>query len=346
MNSLLRSLWWPCVAGVLLVLSGCSGGGGTGSPAGKIKVAFVSNNAASFWLLAEAGCKDQAKIDDVEIDFQRPRDGTSRQQKEIIDTLLAQGVKGIAISVKDPENQSDYLKDKVAAKVPLLCVDNDAPESGRRCYIGTNNVAAGKTVGKLVREALPQGGTVALFVGQIEPINARERTQGVLEELGFEGGATKSKDGKYILHTPKPLTDNVDNRTAQNNAATVLAQLKDEGNIALVGLWAYNPPAILKAVKAAKLEGKVRIVGFDEDEETLQGIDDGWIFATVVQNPYEFGRESVKYLAKLARGEKVTFPENGQKYIDARIVTKAGGGSDKRLVAKDYLKQVNEWLGK
>src|SRR5205823_10001037 len=54
------------------------------------------------------------------------------------------------------------------------------------------------------------------------------------------------------------------------------------------------PISILNAAKEVKLEGKVKIVGFDEDLETLKGIDDGYIYGTVVQNPYEFGKRSVR----------------------------------------------------
>ena len=153
---------------------------------GKIKVAFVSNNEEEFWSIAQAGTRKAARDFNVEVLFRRPKQGTAAAQKEIIDDLLGNGVKAIAISVIDPKNQTDYL-DKIAAQVPLIAVDNDAPQSKRRCYIGTDNVAAGRAVGKLVKEVLSDGGTIAIFVGQPDPINARERRQGVLDELKDDG---------------------------------------------------------------------------------------------------------------------------------------------------------------
>src|SRR5206468_2087797 len=77
---------------------------------------------------------------------------------------------------------SSYL-DEVASKVKLVTVDNDAPKSGRLAYIGTDNYTAGRTVGKLIKEAMPDGGVLAIFVGMGEPLNARQRHQGVLDEL-------------------------------------------------------------------------------------------------------------------------------------------------------------------
>jgi ribose transport system substrate-binding protein len=223
-------------------------------------------------------------------------------------------------------------------------VDNDAPKSKRKCYIGTDNVKAGRAVGKLIKEAMPKGATLALFVGLAEVDNARERIQGILEELGFEADKLKSKDGRYRLHRKEAFADQASPRVARELAHTALAQLQDETDICLVGLWAYNPPAILSAVKEKKLVGKVTIVGFDEDFNTLKGIDEGAIYGTVVLNPYEFGRKSVEVMASLARGEEVEFPANSFLPIPERIVTKEGGNG--RLKASEYYAEIRKILDK
>jgi len=147
-----------------------------------IKVGFVSNNAEDFWSIAEAGTIKAANDFGVEVLFRRPQSGTAADQQIIIKDLLTQGVQAIAISVNAPEDQLDLLNE-VADKIPLITQDNDAPKSRRRCYVGTDNYTAGREVGKLVKEAMPGGGTIGIFVGKPDPINARERRQGVLDEL-------------------------------------------------------------------------------------------------------------------------------------------------------------------
>ena len=166
--------------------------GGAAGEAGEGKdvVAFVSNNEAEFWTIAETGTRKAARDLGVKVLFRRPKTPTAAAQKEIIEDLLNQGIKAIAVSVIDPKNQKDYLN-SIADKVALITVDNDAPDTRRRCYIGTDNVAAGRAVGKLVKEVLPDGGTIAIFVGQPDPINAQQRRQGVLDELADEGKAQK-----------------------------------------------------------------------------------------------------------------------------------------------------------
>lgn len=157
----------------------------------KVKVGFVSNNEAEFWTIAEAGTRKAAEEFGVEVLFRRPKQPTAAAQKEIIEDLLNRGAQAIAISVIDPVNQKDYLN-QIADRVPLITQDNDAPDTKRKCYIGTDNYEAGKAVGKLVKEVLPSGGTIGIFVGQPDPINARQRRQGVLDELA----GTKDATGK------------------------------------------------------------------------------------------------------------------------------------------------------
>jgi ribose transport system substrate-binding protein len=156
--------------------------------AGRPTVALVSNNSEMFWTICEAGAraaerdlKDKPDLA-VNVVFQRPSNATVAEQKQIIDDLVSKGVKAIAVSVINPENQAAHLN-SVAERIPLITQDNDAPNTKRRCYIGTDNVKAGREVGRLIKQAMPQGGAIAIFVGQLEPLNARQRRQGVLDEL-------------------------------------------------------------------------------------------------------------------------------------------------------------------
>src|SRR5947209_3093742 len=126
----LRTLTLWAVPFALAALPACnsstkpSGAGRADMP----KVAFVSNNADPFWNIVESGCTKGAGETGVDLIFKKPGSGSAAEQKEIIDSLVGQGIKAISISVIDPKNQTADL-DAVAAKVPLLAVDNDAPES-------------------------------------------------------------------------------------------------------------------------------------------------------------------------------------------------------------------------
>lgn len=317
--SLLRAL---ATAALALTLPAC----GTDTQPGKdapIKVGFVSNNAAPFWTIAEAGTSEGARKYGVEVLFRRPQSGTASEQKKIIEDLLVQDVKAIAISVNDPKNQTEFLNE-VAARVPLFTQDNDAPESKRLCYVGTDNYTAGQEAGKLVQGALPDGGTIAIYVGRPDAINGQERRQGVLDVLaGHKNAPGPTQFGKYTLHSPPAFYDYVNQQKCKDQAAETLTTLQGMDRVCLIGLWEYNPPALLRAVEAAGKLGKIAIVAFDENEATLQGVRDGYIFGTVVQQPYLFGMESVRLMAAVARGDRLVIPADGKLYIPHKVITRS-----------------------
>ncbi len=302
---------------------------------GRIKVAFVTNNPDPFWTIAERGTEKGAKEFDVDCVVRKPQ-GDASDQKKIIDSLLNQNIKAVSVSVIDPVNQAPYLND-VCKKVKLFTQDNDtlqddpARKTDRICYIGTNNYDAGRAAGHLVEEALPEGGEIAIFVGDLAGLNAQQRKQGVLDELAGVKDAKGPTYGKYHLHadvyTDQPEGAQKGKANALNAITKLKSELENGKRVCFIGLWAYNPPAILDAVKDKGVLGKVQIVAFDEAPETLDGIRDGHIVGTVVQQPFEFGYQSVKLMAAAARGDNSAIPANGRLYVPHFVVTKDGKAS-------------------
>ncbi|HEX3146861.1 MAG TPA: substrate-binding domain-containing protein [Gemmataceae bacterium] len=341
-----RSLLFAASMAVFAFLPSCNRGGDSG----KIKVAFVTNNPEDFWTIAEKGAKDAADKHGVELIFRKPDKGDTGIQRDIVNELVAKGVQGIAVSVINPEEQTPDLK-QVATKTNLLTVDNDATASGRLCYIGTDNYEAGKAVGRLVKEVMPQGGTVAIFVGQITPINARQRFQGVVDELAGQKDAKGPTIGKYTLYKNEAITDGAQRATCLDNAKDAIEKLTGTENVCMVGLWAYNAPAILEAAKSKNAAARIKIVSFDEYPDTLTAIDKGEIYATVVQDPYNFGYKSVELMAEMAKsGDKSVATNKPLQNIDYRVVVKEAAkdpvtGKD-RLAARDFQKELNKLMGK
>lgn len=309
----------------LLLLACCTMLLGCNKPSDKVKVAFVTNNPHEFWTYAEHGCKKGEKEFGVEVIFKRPAQGSPAEQQEIVDRLVVMGVKGIAVSPCDAKNQASYF-DKVADQIPLVTQDSDLPAGSKRvCYLGTDNLGAGKAAGKMVKEVLPEGGKIVILVGSLDAKNAQERRQGVLDELAGAADAKGPMLDKWELIDT--YTDDGKQEICKTKVDNVLVQYlndskNDPAKLCLVGLWAYNPPAALEAVKAANLQGKVKIVGFDEHGKTLSGIQDGSIHGTVVQAPYEFGYEATRILAGLAKGDKSVLPAGGIKYIPHQVIKK------------------------
>lgn len=270
-------------------------------------IAFIAGAATDFWTFAEAGCKKaDAELPGYNVVFKYTTDGATEEQKRIVDDLLVNGIAGVVIAPLDPINQSPFV-DQTAQKIPVMITDSDIPNSKRLCYIGTSNIEAGHEAGKLIKEALPSGGKVLLFVGKADAQNAKERIQGINEEL----------KGSNIEITGIK-TDNIDRVRAKANVSDALVSNPEVK--CFVGLWSYNGPAILNAVKESGKLKDVKIVCFDEEEETLQGVKNGQIVGTVVQQPYEFGYQSIHLMAKYLSGNKKSLPNNGQIIIPATII--------------------------
>jgi ribose transport system substrate-binding protein len=318
-----------CVA---LAIPGCgkkesdtTAAAGSAQPRKKLKLAFVSNNAATFWTIARSGCMEaQKELGDVDVDFRIPSSGSAAEQQQLLDDLLAKGVDGVAVSPVDPANQTELL-DKVASQALLITQDSDAPNSKRVSYIGTDNTAAGVQAGKMIKEVLPDGGKIMLFVGSMDAQNAKERFAGIKQEL--QGSKVEIIDVR---------TDETDPSRAQRNAEDTLVKYPDIS--CLVGLWNYNGPAILNAVRSAGKAGKVKIVCFDENEETLGGVASGDIYGTVVQQPFEFGKQAITRMDQYLHGDKSAFPAAGKLFIPTLSIKKDS--------VADFQAKLKQLLGK
>jgi ribose transport system substrate-binding protein len=290
-----------------------------------LKVAFVTNNASDFWTIARKGCEQaDSELPGVDVEFRIPSDGTAAEQRRIVDDLMAKGISGIAISPVDPSNQTQLIND-IAKQALVITQDSDAPESNRACYIGTDNVAAGRQAGQLIKEALPSGGKIMIFVGKLDARNAQERYQGIKEAL--QGSAVQIIDVR---------TDDTDRVRAKSNVSDAMVKYPDIA--CLVGLWSYNGPAILNAVKDAGKVGQIKIVCFDEEDETLAGVKDGAIYATVVQQPYEFGYQSVHLMAKVLAGDRSVIPANKLLIIPTLVI--------KRDNVQEFTTKINRQRGR
>ncbi len=302
-----------------------SNGSARNNSATAKRVAFVTNNASDYWTIARKGTeKADAELNDITVEFEIPSDGTAAEQTRIINDLVAGGISGIAMSPVDPANEVQLIND-TAKKSLVITQDSDAPTSERAVYIGTDNKAAGRQAGELIKEALPDGGKIMVFVGKLDAQNAKDRFDGIKEVL--QGTKVEIVDVR---------TDDTDLARAKSNVADAMVKTPDLAG--LVGLWAYNGPAILNAVKDANKVGQIKIICFDEDDQTLAGIKDGGIYGTIVQQPYEFGYRAIYLMAKILKGDKSDIPAGKQIFVPTLVIKKDS--------VEEFTKKINGLRGR
>jgi ribose transport system substrate-binding protein len=213
------------------------------------------------------------------------------------------------VSAVDPKHQTEGL-DKIASQTLLFTTDSDAPQSKRIAYIGSSNTDAGKQAGSLMLKALPNGGKCIGFVGLLEADNARERIEGIKDAIA--GSKVELIDVRG---------DDIDQTRAKRNVEDALAKNPDID--CMVGIYSYNTPRIYEVLKESGKLGQIKIIGFDGDPITLGGVHEGTIVGTVLQQPYEWGYEGMKLMAKYLEGDKSVVPAGKLIIVPTKIVDKS-----------------------
>ena len=274
----------------------------------ELKLAIVTNNASDYWKVFAFGVREYEKKAGVKIDILMPPSGRIQEQNGMIEDLVAKGYHGIAVSAISPEDQKIALN-AAAAKLNLVCFDSDAPDSDRIAYVGTDNVAAGRVMGRQIAKLLPAGGKVATFCGVFAAKNATERLRGINEALA---------DTKAEVVTR--LEDQTDRAKALVNVENVVNG--PSGVTLLCGLWSYNGPAIATAIDRGGMRGKIKAVAFDEEDGTLGAIENGTIDATIVQDSVGTGSAAAMLLHRLATEGEAAVPKGGTIDTGVRVIDK------------------------
>ena len=292
------------------------------SPRPNCHVAFVSNGVADFWTIAKAGALAAGRRIGCRVTVEFPGGGLG-DQKRMLEDLVTKGIDGVSVSPIDPVNQAEVLQ-LVAERSFLVTNDSDAPKAPRLCYIGMDNYLAGRMCGELAREGLPGGGKVAIFIGRLEQDNAKRRRQGFIDGLlGRPNDPARHDDpsrpiveaGYTIVGT---WTDSFDRAKAKANIEDVMIKHPD---LALVtGLFEYNSTLAVEVFRQAGKAGAIKVAAFDEGADVINGIRDGTVLGTVVQDPYMYGYESVRVLEALNRGDASAIPSDGVLSIPARVI--------------------------
>jgi ribose transport system substrate-binding protein len=127
----------------------------------------------------------------------------------------------------------------------------------------------------------------------------------------------------------------MDQTRAKRNVEDMLTARSDIA--CFIGVYAYNTPQIVQALQAAGKAGQITVVGFDSDQGTLEGIRNGVVAGTIVQQPYEWGYQGMKDLARWSEWDKSFIPANGLIIVPTQILDKSN--------VDGFIQQVKTWLG-
>ncbi len=375
-----RSSSFITLAAIATIAVGCGRPGGGpqsdgSSPAagssGVKRFIFLTNGDDPFWDACNAGLVEGGRKYDLASKGLRvvmeKNNGTAQGQIEKLRQFGSQGdIAGVAISVIQADNAAivEEMRSLATKGVLVITVDGDVNRDSfrdaRPWFIGTDNVEAGRALGRAAAKLLKSRGVAdggyVQFAGFTDNDNARSRMNGFKESVG---GGFREIDR---------MSDDMDLAKARDNVRSSLVNHPDLA--ALVGIWAYNAPAIAEVVQERGVRKKTTVVTFDAHAAAIEHMAAGRIDAMIVQNPFEMGLKTVRLL--LAMHEKDSgvieelFPNAGKPDGDLHTtglrlvipdprgsaVLKGGGGE--AIAPAEFelpgievmpLSRFREWLG-
>jgi ribose transport system substrate-binding protein len=248
---------------------------------------FVATNISlPYWQEAQAGFLDSAKSLEVKAELVGPTGYAPNAELGMFRQIVEQQPAGICLSAARPEIFLAEIDKAVAQGIPVICVDADVPDSKRLLYIGTDNFKAGRESLKRMAALVQNKGSIAVITipGQR---NLDDRVAGVADAL---------KNFPAIKLT-KILDDKGDARGAFDQVLELLQ--KKEKVDGIICLEATGGSGAAGALHQSNMEGKLPIVAFDNDPETLDWIERGAITATITQKPYVMSYYGLKFLDDL-----------------------------------------------
>lgn len=250
---------------------------------------FISTNVnLPYWQEAEAGFQDAAKWLGVKAEFAGPEKFSPEDELAAFKKAVAENPSGILISASHVDLFKDAIDSAVAAGIPVICIDLDVPTSKRLTFIGTDNYRAGMESAKRMGDLLKGQGRVVIvsIPGQF---NLDERVRGVNDGL-------KKYPGIKIAQT---IDDKGDPRSANDQISALLVKNAKEKVDGIICLEASGGSGAAEALHRLDQGGKIPIVAFDKDPETLDFVERGVIAATIAQKPYVMSYYGLKFLDDL-----------------------------------------------
>lgn len=291
------------VALVLLVGCAPSGGAGTSSNGGgkKFRIAVIPKGTShEFWYSVHAGAEQaDEEFDEIEITWRGPQgEGDTSQQIELVENFIADGYDGICLAPLDAVALRDKVDDAIAAGIPVIIFDSGLQNmDGVVSFVATNNYRGGQRAGEYLAQLLDGKGNVVLMRYMLNSLSTEQREAGFLDAM---------KPYKEIAFLSKDRYAGADEADAIQEAEHLLTNFGDE----IDGIFCPNQSTASGMLTALKrdprnLTEKIKFVGFDSGPNIAQGLEQGTIDATVLQNPVLMGFDCVRLMYEHLKGQEV-----------------------------------------
>jgi len=277
-------------------------------------VLVSANLQISYWKTAGTGFSNAAAQFKVRSDFVGPQTFDPKAERDALDQAVQKKATGILVDVTDAALLKDSIDKAVAAGIPVIAIDSDAPASKRLFFIGTNNYQAGFTGGQRLAQELHGKGNVVIFTMPDQP-NLQDRLRGYKEALA------RTPDIKIT----RIVDIQGDPRIAFDTTTQIVGKERDKVD-AFVCLEAQSGNEVASVLNSYHITGKT-VIAMDTDQETLDWIQKGVIAATIAQKPYTMAFVGMQMLDNLYHHKPASLETDWSKDSFAPIPSFVDTGS-------------------
>lgn len=318
MTTTATSLW--ALGLVALVSVGCGGSGSQTSSSSaparptRLTIGFLMDNTHERWQRDKELMSERAHT--LEVAFvSEAAEGDQAKQAQLADKMIAGGIRALVLVPHDATAAASIVEKASAQKVPVISYDRLVRNADVAMYVSFDNAKVGEMQAQYLLEKAPAGNYL-LIGGSPADNNAKEIRDGQLKVLKPAVSAGKIKivgDGW------------ADNWSADEAEKQTAAALKKTGN-KLAAIVASNDVlagGAIKALTAAKLDGKVLVSGQDAELDACKRIVAGTQAMTVYKPLAALARMAANNAVRLAKGDPVdavSTVNNGKKDVPARLL--------------------------
>ncbi|MFA5657971.1 MAG: LacI family DNA-binding transcriptional regulator [Oscillospiraceae bacterium] len=256
----------------------------------NIKLGFImfsTINSNPFFEDVVTGIKEKTReLEEygVSVEMRFTEFGNHRQQLELFDELISNGVQGIAITPINHPEVAKKIKNACESGVPVVTVNTDIENSGRLAYVGSNYTQCGKTAAGLARLLTGENANIAVIVGSMNVLCHSERVS------GFTNSIKKHCPGHKIIQICENHDDDFESFSIAKNILT------EHPETDLLFLAAGGVYGACRAVETLGLQKKLKIISVDCVPTTKKLLQSGVISATIDQQPFKQGSEPLDIL--------------------------------------------------
>lgn len=260
-----------------------------------LRVSVITpQGTTSFWDEVRAGIRDEAVsilMENIEIEFHTcARLGEG--EEAALETAIREKVDGIIIFPSRPQTLRPWIRRAARARIPVVCIATDAPNSGRLGIVAIDTLASGSIAADLLGRFLNgQKGSIAITVFDMAITEHAEKS------AAFESTLRSFYPNLQLL---RPIEDHDVEKESYRKCRKVFDEHPD-----LIGVYVTTEASIpvLQAARDANLLDRLTIITTDLFPDLVPHLRSGSVVATIYQRPRAQGEMAVRMLHEfLAEG--------------------------------------------